>query len=179
MGVFAALNSRRWDRTRLPDQVLALVFVVGHNVDWRIGVLRSAGPEIFPLPHGIGFRSAADRRHVRRTARSADVIVAQSDQALRRILGDLDAQVGLPAELKELLRDRVRRWSHSACTWAPAMHASRHTHARTITVFGCAPSLGSVRLALLRWWPRWALHATSSTDRQLLAWLIPGHWTVR
>jgi transposase len=39
------------------------------------------------------------------------VIVAQSDLALRRLLGDLDAQAGLPAELKELLRDLAARWA--------------------------------------------------------------------
>jgi hypothetical protein len=33
------------------------------------------------------------------------VIVAQSDLVLRRLPVDLDAQIGLPVEFKELLRD--------------------------------------------------------------------------
>jgi transposase len=39
------------------------------------------------------------------------VVVAQSDLALRRLLGDLEAQVGLPASFKELLRDLAAHWS--------------------------------------------------------------------
>ena len=39
------------------------------------------------------------------------VIVAPSDLALRRLLADLDAQLGLPAELKELLRDVADHWT--------------------------------------------------------------------
>lgn len=38
------------------------------------------------------------------------VIVAPSDLALRRRLADLDAAIGLPAELKELLRDLADHW---------------------------------------------------------------------
>ena len=38
------------------------------------------------------------------------VIVAQSDGALRRLLAGLDAQKGLPDELKELLRDLAEHW---------------------------------------------------------------------
>jgi len=38
------------------------------------------------------------------------VIVTNSDVALRRLLGDLDAQLGLPPELKELLRDLADHW---------------------------------------------------------------------
>ena len=39
------------------------------------------------------------------------VIVAQRDVALRRQLADLDAQAGLPAEFKELLRDLADHWA--------------------------------------------------------------------
>jgi transposase len=39
------------------------------------------------------------------------VIVAQSELALRRVLADLEAQIGLPAEFKELLRDLADHWS--------------------------------------------------------------------
>jgi len=38
------------------------------------------------------------------------VIVAQSDLALRRLLADLDAPIGLPAQFKELLRDLADHW---------------------------------------------------------------------
>lgn len=56
------------------------------------------------------------------------VIVAQSDLALRRSLADLDAQVGLPAEFKELLRDLAEHWSQlrvhlDACDVRIAAHA--------------------------------------------------------
>jgi transposase len=58
------------------------------------------------------------------------VIVAQSDLALRRLLGDLDAQAGLPAELKELLRDLAARWAalrmaFDACDCAPSPASAR------------------------------------------------------
>jgi transposase len=36
--------------------------------------------------------------------------VAQSDQALRQVLGDLDEQVGFPAALKELLHVLAVLW---------------------------------------------------------------------
>jgi len=38
------------------------------------------------------------------------VIVAPSDRALCRLLADLDGQPGLPAELRELLRDLAGHW---------------------------------------------------------------------
>ena len=46
----------------LPDQVLILVLIVGHDVG-RIGVARSAGPEIFLSRHVAVAGRATDRRH--------------------------------------------------------------------------------------------------------------------
>jgi transposase len=52
------------------------------------------------------------------------VVVAQSDLALRRLLADLDAQLALPAEFKELLRDLSDHWT----SVAPAHRRVRCTH---------------------------------------------------
>ena len=57
------------------------------------------------------------------------VIVAQSDLALRRLLGDLDAQGGLPAALKELLRDLAEHWKQVRLR-LDACNARIETHAR-------------------------------------------------
>lgn len=57
------------------------------------------------------------------------VIVAQSDVALRRLLGDLDAQIGLPAEFKELLRDLANHWKQLR-VHLDACDARIETHAR-------------------------------------------------
>jgi transposase len=56
------------------------------------------------------------------------VVVAQSDLALRRQLADLDGQLGLPAELKELLRDLAEHWKQlrlhlDACDARIEIHA--------------------------------------------------------
>jgi transposase len=72
------------------------------------------------------------------------VIVAQSDLALRRLLGDLDAQAGLPAELKELLRDLAARWAAlrmalDACDArieGPARQDERCVRLRAVTGIG-------------------------------------------
>ncbi|SEI40106.1 IS110 family transposase [Frateuria terrea] len=39
------------------------------------------------------------------------LVVANSDVALRRVLADLEAQAGLPGELRELLRDLAAHWA--------------------------------------------------------------------
>jgi transposase len=57
------------------------------------------------------------------------VIVAQSDRALRRLLADLDGQTGLPAELKELLRDLAEHWK-SLRLHLDACDARIEAHAR-------------------------------------------------
>ena len=59
---------------------------------------------------GYKVESLAVANRIRGLLAEFGVIVAQSDLALRRLLADLDAQDGLPAELKELLRDLAQHW---------------------------------------------------------------------
>ena len=54
---------------------------------------------------GYKAESLAIGNRIRGLLAEFGVVVAKSDVALHRLLADLDAQVGLPAELKELLRD--------------------------------------------------------------------------
>jgi len=64
----------------LPDQVLVLVLVVGHDVDWQIGVARSAGPEIFPSRHvAVAGRAAVRRPPGRATEFQIRCSKAQAD----------------------------------------------------------------------------------------------------
>jgi transposase len=60
---------------------------------------------------GYKVESLAIGNRIRGLLAEFGVIVAQSDLALRRLLADLDAQIGLPAEFKELLRDLADHWS--------------------------------------------------------------------
>ena len=60
---------------------------------------------------GYKVESLAIGNRIRGLLAEFGVIVAQSDLALRRVLADLDAQIGLPAEFKELLRDLADHWS--------------------------------------------------------------------
>ena len=60
---------------------------------------------------GYKAESLAIGNRIRGLLAEFGVIVAQSDVALRRLLGDLDAQAGLPAEFKELLRDLAEHWT--------------------------------------------------------------------
>ncbi len=60
---------------------------------------------------GYKVESLAIGNRIRGLLAEFGVIVAQSDLALRRLLGDLDAQIGLPAQFKELLRDLAEHWS--------------------------------------------------------------------
>ena len=59
---------------------------------------------------GYKVESLAIGNRIRGLLAEFGVIVAQSDLALRRLLGDLDAQAALPAELKELLRGLAEHW---------------------------------------------------------------------
>jgi transposase len=59
---------------------------------------------------GYKVESLAIGNRIRGLLAEFGVIVAQSDPALRRLLADLDAQKGLPAEFKELLRDLADYW---------------------------------------------------------------------
>ena len=59
---------------------------------------------------GYKVESLAIGNRIRGLLAEFGVIVAQSDPALRRVLADLDAHKGLPAEFKELLRDLADHW---------------------------------------------------------------------
>ena len=77
---------------------------------------------------GYKVESLAIGNRIRGLLAEFGVIVAQSDVALRRQLADLDAQLGLPAEFKELLRDLAEHWKQlrlrlDACTTRIEAHA--------------------------------------------------------
>ena len=58
---------------------------------------------------GYKVESLAIGNRIRGLLAEFGVIVAQSDLAPRQLLADLDKQIGLPAEFKELLRDLAER----------------------------------------------------------------------
>jgi len=78
---------------------------------------------------GYKAESLAIGNRIRGLLAEFGVIVAQSDVALRRLLGDLDAQIGLPVEFKELLRDLAGHWSQVR-TALDACDARIDAHAR-------------------------------------------------
>jgi transposase len=78
---------------------------------------------------GYKVESLAIANRIRGLLAEFGVIVAQSDPALRRLLADLDAQAGLPAEFKELLRDLADHWKQLR-THLDACDARIEAHAR-------------------------------------------------
>jgi transposase len=93
---------------------------------------------------GYKVESLAIGNRIRGLLAEFGVIVAQSDRALRELLADLDAQVGLPAEFKELLRDLADHWTQlhvhfDACDARIEAHArqdERCVRLRTIVGIG-------------------------------------------
>ena len=93
---------------------------------------------------GYKIESLAVGNRIRGLLAEFGVIVAQSDMALRRLLADLDAHVGLPAEFKELLRDLTDHWTalrmhFDACDARIEAHAredERCVRLRAITGIG-------------------------------------------
>lgn len=78
---------------------------------------------------GYKVESLAIGNRIRGLLAEFGVIVAPSDRALRELLADLDAPVGLPAELKELLRDLADHWAQLRVHF-DACDARIETHAR-------------------------------------------------
>ena len=78
---------------------------------------------------GYKAESLAIGNRIRGLLAEFGVIVAQSDLALRRLLGDLEAQPALPMELKGLLRDLASHWSQLR-ERLDACDARIDTHAR-------------------------------------------------
>ncbi|MGH8115012.1 MAG: IS110 family transposase [Rhodanobacteraceae bacterium] len=99
------------------------------------------------------------------------VIVAQSDAALRRLLGDLDAQVGLPAEFKELLRDLAAHWTQvrerlDACDTRIGSHAREDERCvRLRAIIGIGPITADAVVATVG-----SAHEFKQ-GRQMAAWL--------
>ena len=60
---------------------------------------------------GYKMESLAIGNRIRGLLAEFGVIVAQSDAALCRLLADLEAQTGLPAAFRELLRDLTEHWA--------------------------------------------------------------------
>ncbi len=94
---------------------------------------------------GYKVESLAIGNRVRGLLAEFGVVVAKSDLALRRLLGDLDVQVGLPIELKELLRDLAGHWAQvreriDACDARIAVHANADARCvRLRAIIGIGP----------------------------------------
>ncbi len=99
------------------------------------------------------------------------VIVAQSDLALRRQLADLDAPIGLPAELKELLRDLADHWAQlrlrlDACDARIEAHARQDERCvRLRAIIGVGPITADAAVATV------GNAREFKQGRQMAAWL--------
>lgn len=99
------------------------------------------------------------------------VVVAQSDLALRRLLGDLEVQVGLPTSLKELLRDLAAHWTGlreriDACDARIAAHAREDDRCVRLRVLvGIGPITADAAVATI------GNAREFKQGRQLAAWL--------
>jgi transposase len=99
------------------------------------------------------------------------LIVAKSDAALRRLLGDLDVQVGLPTDLKELLRDLAGHWAQvrermDACDARIAAHAAGDVRCvRLRAIIGVGPITADAVVASI------GSAQEFKNGRQLAAWL--------
>jgi transposase len=120
---------------------------------------------------GYKTESLAIGNRIRGLLAEFGVIVAQSDVALRRLLGDLDAQVGLPAELKELLRDLADHWTRvraalDACEARIAAHAHQDERCmRLRAIIGIGPMTADAAVATV------GNAREFKQGRQLAAWL--------
>ncbi len=120
---------------------------------------------------GYKTESLAIGNRIRGLLAEFGVIVAQSDLALRRLLGDLDAQLGLPSELKELLRDLTEHWSQlrlhlDACHARIEAHASDDEHCvRLRAIIGIGPITADAVVATV------GDAREFKQGRQLSAWL--------
>lgn len=98
-------------------------------------------------------------------------MVAQSDLALRRVLGDLDAQSTLPAEFKELLRDLAAHWTQlheriDTCGARIDVHARQDERcARLHAVIGIGPITADAAVATV------GNAREFKHGRQMAAWL--------
>ncbi len=99
------------------------------------------------------------------------VLVAQSDLALRRLLGDLETQVALPSELKEFLQELRAHWAHvheriDACEARIAAHARDDKRCvRLRAIIGIGPITADAAVTKIG-----SAHEFRN-GRQLAAWL--------
>ena len=99
------------------------------------------------------------------------LIVAKSDAALRRLLGDLDVQVGLPNQLKELLRDLAGHWARvrermDACDARIAAHAAEDARCVQLrAIVGIGPITADAVVATV------GSAQEFKNGRQMAAWL--------
>ena len=120
---------------------------------------------------GYKAESLAIGNRIRGLLAEFGVIVAQSDLALRRLLGDLDAQIGLPAEFKELLRDLADHWSQlrphlDACDARIEAHARQDERCvRLRAIVGIGPITADAAVATV------GNACEFKHGRQMAAWL--------
>ena len=120
---------------------------------------------------GYKVESLAIGNRIRGLLAEFGVIVAQSDVALRRLLGDLDAQIGLPAEFKELLRDLADHWSQlhlhfDACDARIQAHAREDERCvRLRAIIGIGPITADAAVATV------GNAREFKQGRQMAAWL--------
>lgn len=99
------------------------------------------------------------------------IVVANSDVALRRVLADLEAQDGLPGELRELLRDLAAHWAQlrariDACDARIDAHARQDARCiRLRSIVGIGPITADAVVATL------GAATAFRNGRQLAAWL--------
>jgi transposase len=120
---------------------------------------------------GYKTESLAIGNRIRGLLAEFGVIVAQSDVALRRQLADLNAQSGLPAEFKELLRDLAEHWSQlrihfDACDARIEAHAREDERcARLRAIIGIGAITADAAVA------RVGTAREFKQGRQMAAWL--------
>ena len=120
---------------------------------------------------GYKVESLAIGNRIRGLLAEFGVIVAQSDLALRRLLADLEAQIGLPAEFKELLRDLADHWKQlrlrlNACDARIDAHAREDERCvRLRAIVGIGPITADAAVATVG-----NAHEFKH-GRQLAAWL--------
>lgn len=120
---------------------------------------------------GYKAESLANGNRIRGLLAEFGVIVAQSDVALRRLLGDLDAHAELPVQFKELLRDLAAHWTQlreriSACDARIDTHAREDERCvRLRAIVGIGPMTADAIVATL------GNAREFKHGRQLAAWL--------
>ena len=123
------------------------------------------------MREGYKAESLAISNRIRGLLAEFGVVAAPSDLALRRLLGDLEAQIGLPGEFKELLRDLATHWSQlrvglDACDARIETHARQDERCvRLRAIIGIGPITADAAVATV------GSAREFRNGRQLAAWL--------